>query len=63
MGGQENIGTRIRQLRQALGLTQKEFGEKIGKAWRTVQDWEAGKSRIPDHTLRFISSIFGVSYE
>lgn len=58
-----DVGMRIRKLRQALGLTQKEFGEKIGKALRTVQAWEAGKSRIPDHTLKFISSIFGVSYE
>ncbi|MFZ8863683.1 MAG: XRE family transcriptional regulator [Thermocrinis sp.] len=58
-----DIGKRIRELRETLGLTQKQFGEKIGKSWRTVQDWEAGKSSIPDHTLRFISSTFGVSYE
>jgi phage repressor protein C with HTH and peptisase S24 domain len=57
------IGKRIRELREVLGLTQKQFGERIGKSWRTVQDWEAGKSSIPDHTLRFISSTFGVSYE
>ena len=57
-----DIGKRIRELREVLGLTQKQFGERIGKSWRTVQDWEAGKSSIPDHTLRFISSTFGVSY-
>jgi phage repressor protein C with HTH and peptisase S24 domain len=57
------IGKRIRELREVLGLTQKQFGERIGKSWRTVQDWEAGKSSIPDHTLRFISQVFGVSYE
>jgi transcriptional regulator with XRE-family HTH domain len=61
--GASGIGKRIRKLREALGLTQKQFGEKIGKTQRTVQDWEAGKSRIPEHTLRFISTIFGVSYE
>jgi len=58
-----DIGKRIRKLREVLRLTQKQFGERIGKSWRTVQDWEAGKSSIPDHTLRFISSTFGVSYE
>jgi phage repressor protein C with HTH and peptisase S24 domain len=58
-----DIGKRIRELREVLGLTQKQFGERIGKSWRTVQDWEAGKSSIPDHTLRFISSTFGVSYQ
>jgi len=57
-----DIGKRIRELREVLGFTQKQFGERIGKSWRTVQDWEAGKSSIPDHTLRFISSTFGVSY-
>jgi len=58
-----DIGKRIRELREVLGLTQKQFGERIGKSWRTVQDWEAGKSSVPDHTLKFISSTFGVSYE
>ena len=57
-----DIGKRIRELREVLGLTQKQFGERIGKSWRAVQDWEAGKSSIPDHTLRFISSTFNVSY-
>jgi len=58
-----DIGKRIRELRKILGLTQEQFGERIGKSWRTIQDWEAGKSNIPDHTLKFISSTFGVSYE
>jgi len=58
-----SVGERIKRLRKFLGLTQKEFGTRIGKSLRTIQDWEAGKSSIPDHTLRFVSSTFGVSYE
>ena len=54
---------RLKAVRKALGLSQKEFGERIGKALRTVQDWESGKRNIPDSALRLISHTFGVSYE
>lgn len=32
----------VRTVREALGLSQEDFGEKVGAARRTVQDWEAG---------------------
>jgi phage repressor protein C with HTH and peptisase S24 domain len=58
-----DLKERIRTLRKKLGLTQMEFAEKLGKSWRTIQDWEAGKRNIPEPELRLISQIFGVSYE
>jgi DNA-binding XRE family transcriptional regulator len=42
MKGKE-IGQRIRLLRKVLNLTQAEFGEKIGRAWNTINRWEAGE--------------------
>jgi phage repressor protein C with HTH and peptisase S24 domain len=59
----KEIGERIKKLRKHLGLTQEQFGEKIGKAWTTIQRWEAGVVQIPEPALKLISSVFGVSYE
>jgi phage repressor protein C with HTH and peptisase S24 domain len=59
---EKEIGQRIRLLRKALNLTQAEFGEKIGRAWNTINRWEAGEREIPDMALKLISQVFGVSY-
>jgi phage repressor protein C with HTH and peptisase S24 domain len=58
-----DLRERIRTIRKKLGLTQMEFAEKLGKSWRTIQDWEAGKRNIPEPELRLISQTFGISYE
>ncbi|ADO45293.1 transcriptional regulator, XRE family [Hydrogenobacter thermophilus TK-6] len=58
-----NIHNRLRYLRKTLGLSQEEFGERIGKSLRTIQYWEAGTVQIPDTALKLIASTFGVSYE
>jgi repressor LexA len=60
---EKEIGQRIRLLRKALNLTQAEFGEKIGRAWNTINRWEAGEREIPDMALKLISQVFGISYE
>jgi transcriptional regulator with XRE-family HTH domain len=58
-----SIYERLRTLRKTLGLSQEEFGGRIGKALRTIQYWEAGTVQIPDTALKHISQVFGVSYE
>ncbi len=58
-----NIHERLKYLRKTLGLSQEEFGKRIGKSLRTIQYWEAGTVHIPDTALKLISSTFGVSYE
>jgi repressor LexA len=58
-----NIHERLKYLRKTLGLSQEEFGERIGKSLRTIQYWEVGTVKIPDTALKLISSTFGVSYE
>jgi repressor LexA len=62
-GDGKSVRERVKQLREILGLSQKEFGGRIGKSLRTIQYWETGKVQIPDTALKFISQIFGVSYE
>ena len=38
------ISERIKELRQVNGLTQAEFGKKIGVSQDTISLWEQGKS-------------------
>jgi phage repressor protein C with HTH and peptisase S24 domain len=58
-----NVGRRIKQLRQTLGLTQTEFASKIGITYKMLGLYERGVYDPPDKVLKLISSTFGVSYE
>jgi len=61
-GEMGNTHERLKYLRKILGLSQEEFGGRIGKSLRTIQYWEAGTVQIPDTALKLISQVFGVSY-
>lgn len=50
----------IRIIREWTGLTQKEFGKSIGKAERTIQDYEAGKCRYYIDTLYTIAKVHNI---
>ncbi len=57
------IGKRLKLLREALGLTQREFASALGRTIRTVQNYEGGH-RVPDEaTLKLIETLFGVNPE
>jgi len=64
MGHVKEVGQRIRQLRESLGLSQAEFAKLLGKSLRTVQRWERGEvQRIPSTVLEHISKVTGASLE
>ena len=44
----EDLGTRIREARKQVGLTQHKLGELVGVAPHTVWSWEAGRMK-PTH--------------
>jgi repressor LexA len=56
-------GERIRALRKALGLTQKEFADRIGITYQMLGLYERGEYEPSEKVLKLISSTFGVSYE
>jgi len=47
----------ITSLREALGLTQAEFGERIGVDKMTVSRWERGALRPSDGSLRALDDL------
>ena len=52
---------RIKELRESVGLSRKEFSEHIGIPVRTLEDWEAGRRTPPEYIPRLIS--YQLKYE
>jgi transcriptional regulator with XRE-family HTH domain len=46
----DTLGNRIKQLREKLGLTQKELALRIGVARSSLASWEVGR-REPDYEM------------
>lgn len=44
----------IKELRTAVGMTQKALSEYIHCSIRTIQDWESGKRNAPIYVLELI---------
>lgn len=55
------IGKFIAELRKEQGLTQEQFGDKVGVTNKTVSRWETGKYMPPADILLAISGMFNVS--
>ncbi len=48
-------GKRLRQLRDVLGWTQADLGEKLGLSWYQIKDMETGKVRITPPIAKLLS--------
>lgn len=46
---------KLKKLRELAGLNRKEFAKAHGIPLRTVEDWEAGRRKMPDYLLRLLS--------
>ena len=44
----------VKELRLEMNMIRTEFCEYFGIPYRTVQDWEAGKRKLPDYVLRLM---------
>lgn len=53
---------RIRALRNKLGLTQEEFGGRLGLGRTALSKIESGTVEATPQTIRFICREFGVDY-
>lgn len=60
-GGNTLLGKRINELRKSSGMTQEEFGKKLGVIKQTVSSWENDLSE-PNHAATIaIAKLFGVT--
>ena len=51
----------IKQLRESIGLSRKEFSSHVGIPVRTLEDWEAGRRTPPEYVPRLIA--YQLKYE
>lgn len=52
---------RIKELRDSLGLTQKEFAESIGVAYQSISLWENGQQSIGASKILLICKVHNVN--
>lgn len=55
------IGERVKAIRKSLGLTQTEFGEKVGITKGTLSALESGAGGLSNHVHRSILREFNVN--
>lgn len=55
------IAERIRELRTVLGLTQKQFGDRVGIKRNTIATYEMGRNAPIDSVFELICREYGVS--
>ena len=55
------IAARIKELRESVHMTRKEFSEHTGIPVRTLEDWEASRRTPPEYIPRLIE--YQLKYE
>ena len=60
MIGKNSISDRVKELRTQLGMTQTEFGKRLGRTQQTICQWEHGARYIRDAAVSSICANFNV---
>ena len=55
------IGMFLKQLRNEMGMTQEQLGEKLGVSNKTISRWETGNYMPPVDCLNMLSDIYHIS--
>jgi transcriptional regulator with XRE-family HTH domain len=61
MESRKNVGARLKEARQKLGLTIKGFAVGAGLRDYKIRDCENGRQRIDDDMLRFLGYSYGIN--
>jgi len=59
----EDILSRLREIRKSMGLSQKEFGERIGMALTSYASIEQGRNSVNERFRKLISHEYGVNLQ
>ncbi len=55
------MNKRLKKIRNALNMTQAEFGEKIGLSQNTIANYECGRRALTEQTVKSICREFNVN--
>ena len=47
--------SRLKEIRQDLGMNRTEFSHYVDIPLRTLEEWEAGRRQMPDYVLRLLT--------
>lgn len=56
-----DTAAKIKELRESVGMTRREFSEHTGIPVRTLEDWEAARRTPPEYIPRLIA--YQLKYE
>lgn len=56
------IGARVRRLRLAAGITQRQLGERLGVTYQQIQKYESGRSQLTLGKMQKLAAALGVPY-
>lgn len=51
LSGQIN---KLKEIRRDAGMNRREFSEYVDIPLRTIEEWEAGRRKMPDYVLRLL---------
>jgi transcriptional regulator with XRE-family HTH domain len=57
---QADIGQRMRQARERIGMSQKEFADSVDKDQTAISEYETGKRKVPAVELSVFARVLGV---
>lgn len=58
------MSNRIKELREAAGMSRQELAERSGVPWRTIDDWVAGRRKPKDvYQLKKVADALGCKIE
>ena len=57
------VGTTLKNLREAAGLSLKDISSVLGVSYQQVQKYERGQNRFPVEKLFELKSFYGVAYD
>lgn len=60
MSFDEELGARLRQIRQTKGISQDCLGRWLGVTFQQIQKYESGATRLPPEKLKTCAEMFDV---
>jgi phage repressor protein C with HTH and peptisase S24 domain len=54
-------GSRLKEIRKKLNLTQSEIGDKLGIPWSRIKDMESGKQKVSPELAELIEDKFSIN--
>lgn len=61
--GKEQIAERLRQAREAAGITQKEAADALGVTVQAISSYERAVTRVDVESLGTLCALYGVSVD